>query len=136
MNTFNLQHMLHGCLHLGSKALTFFAKSMKNMGLKSLYRVFCYFRGVGRGCRWCAGLVSWWGIRRTWLPMTLTVGWCDGILDRLFHWQSVSFFVWIVSSFCCDSWVLRSPPCCFEISRIWVITFQRHFSGCFLSSKL
>ena len=57
---------------------------------------YLYFCGVGRWCRWCAVLVSWQGIRRVWLPMTLRFDWRDGVLDRLFHWQSVSFFVWIV----------------------------------------
>ena len=53
-----------------------------------------YFHGVGRWCRWwCAGMASWRGICRTWLPMTLMVGWRDGILYCRFHWQSVSFFV-------------------------------------------
>ena len=74
------------------------------------------FRGVGRWCRWCAGMASWRGICRTWLPMTLMVGWRDGILDRLFHWQLVSFFVWIVSSFRYQTGVLCSPPWCFEFA--------------------
>ena len=74
-----------------------------------------YFRGVGRWCRWCAMMVPWWNVCWTWLPMMMMIGWRDGIPGRLFHWQSVSFFVWILSSFCYDTCVLGSPPCCLEI---------------------
>ena len=55
-----------------------------------------YFRVVGRWCRWCVGLALWRGIRHAWLSMTLRFDWRDVVLDRLSHWQSCSFFVWIV----------------------------------------
>ena len=64
-----------------------------------------FFREVGRWCRWCAGVASWRGICRTWLPMKLMVGWRDSILDCLFHWQSVSFFV--LDRFFVSLWYLR-----------------------------
>ena len=58
--------------------------------------ILLYFRGVGQRCRWCAGLALWRGIRHDWLVMTLRFDWRDVVLDRLSHWQSSSFFVWIV----------------------------------------
>ena len=74
--------------------------------------------GVDDASGWCRdGAYVELGFQWRWWLTDMTVFLIVCSSDSWF-----SFFVWIVSSFHYDNYVLHSPPWCFEISQIWVIT--------------